>query len=67
MAIVMIIQKGERMKDLIITFHDKNFKSYQKNSFLGDNVRDSHTVAAGGRKKHSLLPDRIKYKGAARQ
>lgn len=35
----------------------RTLKVIKKNSFHGDNVRDSHTVAAGGRKKHSLLPD----------
>ena len=38
----------------------RTLKAIKKNSFHGDNVRDSHTVAAGVRKKHSLLPDRIK-------
>ena len=41
----------------------RTLKAIKKNSFHGDNVRDSHTVAAGVRKKHSLLPDRIKYEG----
>jgi len=47
----------------------RTLKVIKKNSFHGDNVRDSHTVAAGGRRQKEAQPaagqDKIQRGGKA--